>query len=76
VLGQWTGDGLPVPQAKAPSTVAWLVIIFGPEPHYQGSGSFALPGGGGSWKLAVVVLGVHTLSKNPPPISGMQAYIA
>jgi hypothetical protein len=32
--------------------------------------------GGGSRKLAVALLGAHTPSKNPPPISGIQAYIA
>jgi hypothetical protein len=37
---------------------------------------FRVGGGGGSWKLAVALLGVHTTSKNPPPISGMQAYIS
>jgi hypothetical protein len=35
-----------------------------------------LRGRGGSRKLAVALLGAHTLPKNPPPISGMQAYIA
>ena len=33
-------------------------------------------GRGGSRKLAVALLSVHTPSKNPPPISGMQAYIS
>jgi hypothetical protein len=49
--------------------------LFGPEPHCQGSGSFVSRGGGGSWKIAVALLGVHTTSKNPPPISWAQAYI-
>jgi hypothetical protein len=31
---------------------------------------------GGSRKLAVALLSTHIPSKNPPPISGMQAYIA
>jgi hypothetical protein len=42
----------------------------------MGLWSFVLRGRGGSWKLAVALLSVHTSSKNPPPISGMQAYIA
>jgi hypothetical protein len=48
VLWQWAGDGLPLPQAKAPLTVARGVIHFGPEPWRWGSGSFALQGWGGS----------------------------
>jgi hypothetical protein len=47
VLGQWAGGSLPLPQAKAPSTVARLVIHVGPESYCQGSGSFALRGGVG-----------------------------
>jgi hypothetical protein len=31
---------------------------------------------GGSRELVVALLGVHTTSQNPPPISGMQAYIS
>jgi hypothetical protein len=31
--------------------------------------------GGRSWKFAVALLGAHTTSKNPRPISRMQAYI-
>jgi hypothetical protein len=42
VLGHWAGDSLPLPQAKSPLTVAWGVILFGPEPYCQGSGSLAL----------------------------------
>jgi hypothetical protein len=38
VLGQWAGGGLPLPQAKAPFTLARGVILFGPESHCQGSG--------------------------------------
>jgi hypothetical protein len=76
VLGQWAGGGLPLPQGKSPSTVARLAILFGPEPHSQGSGSIALRDGGGSRKLADALLGVHTPSKNPPPVSRAQAYIA
>ena len=76
VLWHWAGGSLPLPQAKALSTVAGLVILFGLEPWQWDSGSFVLRGGGGSRKMAVVVLGVHTTSKNPLPISGMQAYIA
>src|SRR5215217_9062343 len=41
VLGQWAGGSLPLPQAKAPSTVARLVIHVGPESYCQGSGTFA-----------------------------------
>jgi hypothetical protein len=52
------------------------VIHFGPESYCQGSGSFVMRGGGGSWKIAIVLLRAHTSSKNPRPISGMQAYIA
>jgi hypothetical protein len=33
-------------------------------------------GGGGSQERAVAFLGVHTTSKNPPPVSQVQAYIA
>jgi hypothetical protein len=32
--------------------------------------------GGGSLKYAVALLGAHTPSKNPRPISGLQAYTA
>jgi hypothetical protein len=52
------------------------VILFGPEPHWQGSGSFALRGGGGSQKWVVALLGTHIPSKNPRSISRIQAYIA
>jgi hypothetical protein len=45
------------------------VIDFGPESHCQGSGSFVLGGGGGSRKMAVALLGVHTPAKNPPSVS-------
>jgi hypothetical protein len=57
---QWAGGGLPLPKAKAPPTIARLVILSGPESHCQGSGSIVLRGGGGSWKLAVALLGAHT----------------
>jgi hypothetical protein len=40
----------------------------------MGLHSFVL--GGGSRKMAVALLGVHTPSKNSPQISGMQAYMA
>jgi hypothetical protein len=36
----------------------------------------AVGGGCGSQEWVVALLGVHTTSKNPPPISGMQAYIS
>ena len=36
---------------------------------------FCIGGGGGSRKLAVALPGAHTLSENPPPVSGIQAYI-
>jgi hypothetical protein len=52
------------------------MIHIGPEPHRQGSGSFALRGWGESQEWAVALPDVHTPWKNPPPISGMQAYIA
>jgi hypothetical protein len=43
-----SGGGLPLPQAKSPSTVAQRVIhYFGPEPWQWGSGSFALQVGVG-----------------------------
>ena len=42
---RWGGG---VPQAKVPSTEEWCVILFEPESHFRGSGSFALRGGGGS----------------------------
>jgi hypothetical protein len=35
-----------------------------------------LRGGGGSRKLVIASLGVHTSSKNPHPVSRTQAYIA
>src|SRR5215204_901773 len=45
-----------LPQAKAPSTVTWRVILFGSESYCQGSGpSFVLRGGGRSRKLAVAL---------------------
>jgi hypothetical protein len=52
------------------------VVLLGPESYCQGSGSFVLRGGGGSRKLAVAVLGAHTPSKNPRPVSRAQAYTA
>jgi hypothetical protein len=69
VLGHCSGGGLPLPQAKAPSTVARLVIQLGPESYCQGSGSFVSRGGGGSQKLAVALLGVFTTAKIPLSIS-------
>jgi hypothetical protein len=39
------------------------VILFGPEPHCQGSGSSVYRGRGGSRKLAVALLGGHTPGK-------------
>jgi hypothetical protein len=71
VLWQWTGCGLPLPQAKAPSTVARCVIHFWPEPHCQGSGAFVLRGGSGSQEWPLTFLGAYTPSKNLRPISGM-----
>jgi len=68
VLWQWAGGGLPLPQGESPLTVARIVILIGPEPWQWGSGSFVLRGGGGSWKLVGVVLGIHTTSKNPRPV--------
>src|SRR5215212_1053693 len=47
VLWHWAGGGLPLPQAKAPPTLARLVILFEPESWQWGSGSYALRGGGG-----------------------------
>src|SRR5215213_9919014 len=58
VLWQWAGGGLPLPQAKAPPTVRRRMIHIGPEPWEWGSGSFALRGG--SRKMAVALLNVHT----------------
>jgi hypothetical protein len=72
----WAGGGLHLPQAKALSTVARGVILFGPESYWQGSSSFVLRGGGGSRKLAVALPSVHAPPRNPPPISGIQAYMA
>jgi len=60
--------------ARAPSTVARLVIHFGPESYCQGSGSSVLEGG--SRECAVAFPGMHAPAKKPPPVSGMQAYIA
>jgi len=65
VLWQWAGCGLPLPQAESPLTVARLVVLFGPESHCQGSGSFVLRGEGGSQEWAVAMQGVHTSAKNP-----------
>ena len=39
VLWQWAGDGLPLPQAKSPLTVAQRAIHFEPESQSRGSGS-------------------------------------
>jgi hypothetical protein len=72
-VGGWWFTSTP---SNAPSTVARFVILFGPESHCRGSGSIALRGGGGSRKIAIALLGAHTTSENPPPNSGMQAYIA
>jgi hypothetical protein len=52
------------------------VIDFEPESWQWGSGSFALRVGGGSQEWAVAMLGAHTPSKNPRPVSWTQAYIA
>src|SRR5215217_7664968 len=76
VLWQWAGGGLPLPQAKSPPTLAWLVILFEPEPYQWGSGPFMLRGGGGSQEWAIALLGVHTPSRNPPLVPLIQAYIA
>jgi hypothetical protein len=38
VLGQWAGSGLPLPQAKAPSTIARLVILFGSDSYCHPAG--------------------------------------
>jgi hypothetical protein len=53
------GGGLPLPQAKAPTTVARRVIHFGPEPWRWDSG-LCTGGWGGSQKLADALLGAHT----------------
>jgi hypothetical protein len=74
VLWQWAGGGLPLPQAKAPLTVARLVILFDPEPWQWDSGSLAFRVGG-SQKVVVALLGGHALPKNLPPVSQMQTYI-
>ena len=55
MLGHCTSGGLPLPQAKGPSTVARLVIHFEPESHSRGSGSFVVRGGGGSQKVVVAL---------------------
>ena len=65
-----------LPQAKAPSTVTWRVILFRSESYCQGSGPFVLRGRGRSRKLAVALLGVHTPSKNLAPVSWIQGHIA
>jgi hypothetical protein len=70
VFGHRSGSGLRLPQAEAPPTVARRSILFGPEPHCRGSG-FLRCGVG-----AVASLGAHTTSKNPRPVSQIQAYIA
>jgi hypothetical protein len=76
VLGQWVGIGLPLPQAKAPSTIARLVILFGSDSYCRGSGPFVLRGGGGLRKSAVALPGVHTPSKNLASVSRIQGHIA
>src|SRR5215207_9084775 len=76
VLGHCACDGLPLPQDKARFTVARRLILSGPEPCQWGSGSFALQGWSGSREWAVASLGVRTPSKNPRPVSEIQAYIA
>jgi hypothetical protein len=42
VLGQWAGGSLPLPQAKAPSTLGRCVILFRPESCYWDSGYYVL----------------------------------
>ena len=55
-------------------------ILHNPEPMVQRERApesiRELEGGGGSWRWAVALLGGHTPSKNPRPISWLQAYIA
>jgi hypothetical protein len=41
-----------------------------------GLGFFCVAGGGGLYKLAVALLGAQTTSKNPVPVSQLQACIA
>jgi hypothetical protein len=76
VLWHGSGGGLPLPQDKAPSTLARGVIHFGPESRQWDSGSLVLRSGGGSQNLVVAVVGAHTASKNPRIFSRIQAYIA
>ena len=67
VLGQWAGGGLRLPQAKAPSTEARLVILFRPEPPQWGSGSLVLRGGG--WVVengGLIAECEHALEKSAP----------
>src|SRR5215216_6347378 len=74
VLGQWAGGSLPLPQAKAPPTLARLVIHVGPESYCQGSGSFALRGG------VVVGMGgciagcAHPLEKSAPSFTDVSIH--
>ena len=74
MLGQWASGGLPLPQAKASSTVAQLVILFGPEPQQWDSDSPMLRDRDGSQEWAVALLGAHTPSENPPPIADVSIH--
>jgi hypothetical protein len=42
MLGHWAGAGIRLPYAKAPSTVARCVILFGPESQWRSSGFLVL----------------------------------
>jgi hypothetical protein len=59
VLGQWAGGGLPLPQAKAPLTVALLV----PAPLRCGWGRAVGMGG-------CIVGCAHSLEKTAPSFVG------
>jgi hypothetical protein len=70
MLGHWAGCGLPLPQAKSPLTIARLVILFGPEPHCQGSGAFVL---GVGWVVGMggrIAGCAHCLEKSAPIFAG------
>ena len=76
VLWHRAGSGLPLPQAKSPSTVEQHVILFGPEPWRWGSGFISLQVGVGRRNGRLHCWVRTPPSKNPHPISRIQAYIA
>src|SRR5215212_7869236 len=62
------------PQAQVPSRVARFVLLFGPESHCRGSGSLLLGVGHKNGGRLFECASVHAPSKNPRPVSQVQAY--